>query len=212
MLYIQKGNEPTALSQYKSTLNANYDDFSGEPKESVRQALLHEQGYLCAYCMRRINTCSIEHYIPQSKDSSKALDYNNFLGVCDGNGNQRYQSQTCDKRRGNADISINPLNQNDIATIYYQHDGKICSNNPDFQKDFDVTFNLNGETGYLKRNRKEVLDVLKRKAKTYANNQSKFKVFVNQQLARYCTLDAAGQYPAYAGILIWQLQKWQQKF
>ena len=62
------------------------------------KALLKEQGYLCAYCMKKITekTIHIEHWIPQrhpqegyleysQEDCDRfAIDYQNMLGVCPG--------------------------------------------------------------------------------------------------------------------------------
>ena len=60
--------------------------FESLPKDSVRYTLLKEQHGLCAYCMRRIHNDSsttIEHWAPLSKNKEQALQYSNFLGVCD---------------------------------------------------------------------------------------------------------------------------------
>ena len=51
MIYIQKGKEPASLTAYKKQAHAYYD---GCNKDDIRENLLREQGYLCAYCMRRI--------------------------------------------------------------------------------------------------------------------------------------------------------------
>ena len=68
MFYINKDKEPKSLTEYKKSKNAYFDGF--DKKDDIRQSLLDEQGYLCAYCMRRINSVdevTIEHYYPQSK-------------------------------------------------------------------------------------------------------------------------------------------------
>lgn len=61
MRYITKGREPSSLTQYKKQSGAYFD---GTNKEDIRQALLEEQGYLCAYCMCRISAenMKIEHW------------------------------------------------------------------------------------------------------------------------------------------------------
>ena len=53
MRYIPKksNNEPDSLRATRLTDGATYDECN---KNDVREALLNEQGYLCAYCMRRI--------------------------------------------------------------------------------------------------------------------------------------------------------------
>lgn len=79
MRYIQKGNEPESLTQYKKNKNAYFDGYS--KKDDVREQLLKEQGYLCGYCMRRLQNCAdtkIEHIVPQSflkENEKETLNY-----------------------------------------------------------------------------------------------------------------------------------------
>lgn len=51
MIYIQKGKEPVSLIQQKNIPSMSFDDLD---KTEIRNQLLVEQKYLCAYCMRRI--------------------------------------------------------------------------------------------------------------------------------------------------------------
>lgn len=84
MIYIQKGKEPLSLTEYKKQPYAYYD---GCNKDDIRSSLLREQGYLCAYCMRRINKehMKIEHWRPEKVlTEAQKLDYRNMLGVCEG--------------------------------------------------------------------------------------------------------------------------------
>lgn len=110
MLYIKKGVEPAALIQAKRDGLKNYDEMSTNVKDILKEHLAAEQGYLCAYCMRRLNldTMQIEHYKAQHADdedydSALTIDYHNMLGVCPGNkGNTtRFRDLTCDQHRGN---------------------------------------------------------------------------------------------------------------
>ena len=58
-----------------------------EVKEKLRTSLLEEQGYICAYCMKKLeddfSKVKIEHYIARNEENQ--LDYNNLLAVCKGN-------------------------------------------------------------------------------------------------------------------------------
>ena len=92
MLYIEKSQDPAELTQAKLDGLSRYEDLSGEPKKAVQQALLREQGAVCAYCMKRVSigNLQIEHYIAQNPedsdyDAALTIDYNNMLGVCTGN-------------------------------------------------------------------------------------------------------------------------------
>ena len=81
MILIKKGNEPRSLTVYRKT---QYAYFDGCPKDEIRKSLLKEQGYLCAYCMRRIDLkhTRIEHWTPEAELSElEKLDYSNMLAV-----------------------------------------------------------------------------------------------------------------------------------
>lgn len=87
MRFIKKGGEPFDFANWKKAMrdspqNLLYDSLSSEQKETLKEGLLKEQGYLCAYTMRRLDAvgnCHIEHLIPQNQDASKDLDYGNML-------------------------------------------------------------------------------------------------------------------------------------
>ena len=95
MQYIPKklSNEPESLHKYRTTTpNPSYNSFGD--KEDIRNALLKEQGHLCAYCLNRISDewnsdlrkikTEIEHFKSQLNYPNLQLDYNNMLGVCNG--------------------------------------------------------------------------------------------------------------------------------
>lgn len=88
MKYIVKQEEPQEFSDWKALANEDwqptYDNLAGEPKESVKSALMDEQGYICCYCERRLadNDSHIEHFRPQSDLMVDPLDYANMLCSC----------------------------------------------------------------------------------------------------------------------------------
>lgn len=104
MIPIVKAKEPPALTKAKRAIRNtpdttfNYTALRGENKREVLEALLAEQGHLCAYCTCRIGVgdhpATIEHLIPQNPEDSAAdgelsLDYHNMVAVCDGRGGTR---------------------------------------------------------------------------------------------------------------------------
>jgi uncharacterized protein (TIGR02646 family) len=99
MKYIQKGYEPANLSDWKAQANENWqptwDTLRGSEKSDVHQALLQEQGYICCYCGMRINltTSHIEHFKPRKHFPELALDYNNFLSSCPGEGQDHAEGE-----------------------------------------------------------------------------------------------------------------------
>lgn len=75
MIKINKSRAPQELSQYKRECAFSIDNgvvklLDEYPhKDSLRSLLAEEQGFLCAYCMGRINLehgkTKIEHFYPQ---------------------------------------------------------------------------------------------------------------------------------------------------
>ena len=140
MRYINNRNkEPLELKKFRKTPGVCYDDFPN--KRCVRISLVDEQGYICAYCMGKIDAddCSIEHYISQTKhdDSSyteqehrdQSLLYSNMSGVCINNG------EHCDKKRGNIPFEIlDPHKSLCESLVTYNLNAQIIPSGQDFEK------------------------------------------------------------------------------
>lgn len=87
MIEIKKGREPKELVEYRQLPDASYENMDSHLKNIVLDHLLHEQGHLCAYCMRRIpekrklpigvQGATIEHWFPRNPDSGE--DYGQGL-------------------------------------------------------------------------------------------------------------------------------------
>lgn len=160
MIYIKKGKEPASLTKYKKQKFAYYDGY--KEKDDLRKMLLKEQGYLCAYCMRRIDIehMKIEHWFPENELSDiERLDYRNMLGSCEGHidGTNGKKDDTCDSHKSGDKITVNPLDRSTLCSIKYNSDGEIYSDNEIIEKDIDVVLNLNSEKHLLKLNRKSML-------------------------------------------------------
>lgn len=203
MILIKKKSIPPSLVKYKKTINASFDSLPKEVKDKIRTSLLEEQGYICAYCMKKLKDDSaqvkIEHYIARTEENE--LDYKNLLAVCKGNEGEPFENQTCDTRKGSQEIRINPQESKDILTVSYTNDGRIKSTNKDYQKDFDDTLNLNNYLGLVAL-RKSALDSLKRKLyarKTHLTRETIEKI--------YNKYSEANVKESYVGILLWYLQK-----
>lgn len=203
MILIKKKSIPPSLVKYKKTINASFDSLPKEVKDRIRTSLLEEQGYICAYCMKKLKDDSsqvkIEHYVARTEENE--LDYKNLLAVCKGNEGEPFENQTCDTRKGSQEIKINPQENRDILTIGYTNDGRIKSTNKDYQKDFDDTLNLNSTLGLVSL-RKSALDSLKRKLyerKAHLTRETIEKIY-NKYLE-------ANIKESYVGILLWYLQK-----
>lgn len=94
MRSIDKGTEPQALRQWKrqnqdTPQNLHYDNLPSDIRDAVKEALLREQGGLCAYTLRRIGQspgCHIEHVEPQNSAPDKDLDYRNMAACVPSSG------------------------------------------------------------------------------------------------------------------------------
>ena len=162
--------------------------------------------------MRRIpnvDLCTIEHYKPQQLCTpSEALDYNNMLGVCTIDRNQRKQFQTCDSHRGSTPLTVNPLDAKSLYRIYYEEQtGKIHSMNKSIDFDLDNTLNLNCTESRLPANRKASLEAFK----AFLSKQKKNGTWNSEFLFKfgkiYCDRNDCGQYREYIGIIRWYINK-----
>lgn len=172
MIPIVKGCEPAALAEAKRIIRNTpdatfcYESLQGESKRKILEALLAEQGHLCAYCMCRIGTdghpATIEHLIPQHPTDSAAngelsLAYHNLVAVCDGRG-----GATCDKRRGNASMTVDPTKRHTLESIYYHRDGRIDATDESIQHDIQTTLGLNNSRANLCANRFESMRAIEK--------------------------------------------------
>ncbi len=168
MIEINKGREPDKLLKYRQQPGASYEQMDKEVKEELLKKLLEEQGHICAYCMRRIPETrslprgvapvTIEHWFPRNPESGddvgQGLDYRNMFAVCSGNrGCGDTGGMTCDARRGNEPIKVNPCNANTLRGITYTSSGRIHSSDPDIDEDINKRLNLNSERNSLPENR-----------------------------------------------------------
>lgn len=191
MILIKKMQAPSELEHLKREAEEQglsdkegYAELRNPLKSEIRESLMKEQGHLCAYCMRRIpderireedadlSDVYIEHWMARTADNktgeNKGLDYRNMLAVCSGNekapgaGKHKRRFLTCDKKRENAPLKINPLDEKTLETIYYLADGTIKATDPRIDYDINTHLNLNCSTEAvtLPENRKKVLDTI----------------------------------------------------
>lgn len=169
MLYIKKGQVPAEVlakvndikrspewkSIQENDTSAIRAQFDTLPKEQIRESLIKEQHGLCAYCMKRIHNnglhTTIEHFVPLSKDKTKALEYSNMLAVCDGGKSVSVENSRilcCDAcKEDEEEMTINPLNKHMMNKIYYLKDGTIYTSPCDEQleRDINEVLCLNGK-------------------------------------------------------------------
>lgn len=211
MIEIKKGTEPPELTAYRKQPFATYADMPQDVRSAIIEKLIQEQGGVCAYCMCRIPQkgrtpkVSIEHWEPQSEtDENKALEYNNMLAVCSGNrgcGSER--DMTCDAKRGNKLLIVNPLRARTLSSIQYRANGVIFSDIKSINTDLNDTLNLNCTSVGLVESRRRVLQGMQ-KCIQKKHPTGDIKLYCKRLLAHYQELTPK---PAYLGILIWWLEK-----
>ena len=226
MIPIHK-NTHNPLLEFKRIPDVTYDD-NRLPKKKLKESLLKEQGYLCAYCMSRIheNSMKIEHWWPQSPDYEicnispeekeqerlRSIDYKNMLAVCKGEEGNKSYLQHCDTKKGNKFLLYNPSNPEHYnkIKIKYLRTGRIESDDEEFNKQLggegrgnEGILNLNCHK--LKFNRAKIIE------KTYDN----LKILgervtlrqINSMIEKLCSPDQNGRLQEYAGVAIYFLIK-----
>lgn len=201
---------------------AHLDD-DPQDKRAVRDALMRDQGFLCCYCMRRIepgkHQVRIEHHQSQSSAPERDLDWDNMLAACSGARKLRGRAkddaaarkvprseQTCDNRKGDEAITINPLDAS-VDAVRYLNDGRIQHPIAQLQADIDERLNLNVDFLVDDRlaARDELIERLRREL-------GPARTWTDMSLRRY--LDARRQsprLPRYFGYLETLLARWIAK-
>ncbi|QUB82131.1 hypothetical protein [Prevotella jejuni] len=210
MILIKKQSEPHQWTAYKKTTGATY-----QSQSYLSASLLEEQGYICAYCMRRIpckdSLCNedhrIEHINPRSKYPDNQLDYNNMVIVCPGH---MGDNDHCDRSKGDKKINLSPLNSSVIQTISYGNNGLIKSSNPVWNRELNDILNLNDKV--LVKARKTTLEAIikqlniKKKEKKDKWTKNMLKKYLDRYQEKHSDNGKKKYYP-YCGIVIYYLQK-----
>lgn len=201
-------------------------------KQAIRQCLLEEQHYLCAYCMSTIENkelhMSIEHFVPLSKCKEKVLDYRNYLGVCKGGADlprNRSKCICCDASKGNQELQcVNPFDEAQMNQIKYLSDGIIYyerreSDSEEYvkaiHKDIFEILQLNGvydkANGIVKKDTKTSL--VKNRKDAYEECENYIaELYANEMLTKEQIESALqnimgkDQYEAYDGVRIFLLK------
>ncbi len=216
MIHIRKIRkyEPEVLKAFRTHAFddgsfPSYGDLCGQVKSDVLSHLVKDQGYLCAYCMRRIPEqdglvrATIEHIIPQSINPAKALCYENMLAVCSGNRSATNNAdKSCDASRGNKQLTVNPCDPATLTGIAYSNSGKISSTSFQVDADLNDTLHLNSARD-LPNLRRHALDSLfKSIARSHRGGD---KIYYQQLLDKFKVGEK--EKTPYVGILIWWLEK-----
>lgn len=187
MIRYTKGPSPRQLTALAATPRMDWDGLGAADRAPIRAALVRDQGWLCAYCQRRITSdedthtgrsqMKIEHWLPRNPASSDARTgttdhhflWSNLLGVCLGvssdPGSPSVRISHCDTSRGNADLFLHPVDgqgPDPRDHLRYTQGGVVESIKPNPRVEADIrTLNLNAPQ--LQRGRREVLDAVRKR-------------------------------------------------
>lgn len=214
MIRIQKLPPPIALSQYKRQCKGEMsrgsthvlDDFP--EKDSLRQQLAEEQGFICAYCMSRISldfhTTVIEHVKPQTQYPEEQLDYDNLLLCCNGDANGIGTQHHCDSSKRNLEIKYNPATHPCIATtIRYRHNGQVFSEEAKWDFELNTVLNLNASR--LCNNRKAVWNVVIEWLSQSHGQRTRSEI--DAKLRATYSRDQEKRLPEYCGVMAYVLKR-----
>jgi uncharacterized protein (TIGR02646 family) len=106
------------------------------PKTEVKQQMLVEQGYLCAYTMQSIpttNDCQIEHVVPRSQEPLLQINYGNLLACTPSNrpghrlerGKCPFGAEEKDQTRVDEKNFVSPLQEDVEHRFRYALDGSV---------------------------------------------------------------------------------------
>jgi uncharacterized protein (TIGR02646 family) len=206
---IKKGAEPLTLTEHRQKTHSDYDNF--QDKEALRNALVTEQRGICCYCMGRIRsdwgTMKIEHWHCQRHYPAEQLIYRNMLGACLGAEGQPKHLRHCDTRKGDLELKWNPadLLHRIEARIRYELDGRIRSDNPEFDDQLSSVLGLN--LARLMNNRKGVLDAV---LEWWKKEKSKLHGPVPRdqiERERRRRVEGEGELQPYGQVAVWWLEQ-----
>jgi len=205
MQYIEKSREPKSFTEQKAKGIQSFDDLE---KTDLRTSLIKEQGYLCCYCMSRIEDdrrkVKIEHWYPESEsikegDRGRTIKYSNLLLACCG----KYgEYECCDTKKGQKIIFVNPQKKNHIKKIKYRKDGTIYSEDADLNDDLNNKLNLNIKRH--KENRRIIYDLVREKLSEFQGTCSEANI--NKMINKWSTTGLEKRKEYYM-VAIYFLQK-----
>lgn len=208
MKEIVKSKEPTSLTTYRGSISkadlAKFEKYEDSPKnvlDDLRKHLLEEQGYICCYCMNRIEfrNSKIEHFKPRSKFRAEQLNYSNLFIACLGGQGKSSNNQTCDTKKGSDILNHIYLLSKIEKDIEYKKDGVIFSKNSDIDIELDEVLNLNHKI--LQKNRKQAWVELR-------GNLRDWKIStLKSNLQKYQNKNSKGKYRPYCQMIVYFLTK-----
>ncbi len=153
---------PTVWDALPSSLPAPANRLTGVnyySKKEMRVYLNNQQGYLCAYCMTRVDDTHhtrVEHLQSRKHHSALTFEYTNLLTVCNGEdekpkGNDKIY---CDNSKGDKAILVTPFDADCETHFRFDAAGQI---HPKSVEGEDTITKLNLNIRKLKHLRSEAI-------------------------------------------------------
>jgi len=176
--FIEKGPEPPLLRKWRwdntgLPQNLSYSNIPPQALAELRETLLREQGYVCAYTMMRIASSDkghIEHVQPRSRYPERDLEYGNMVYCAPGSdgASHEFGAKLKDAFDATNRNFVSPLRQTCETRLAYDSNGKVNAKSPNDSaswKTIDV-LNLNhAELVALRRAAIRGLRIFRRAAK-----------------------------------------------
>lgn len=204
---------------------ATREDFIGLPVRSSEAESATQQDH-----PNRLHGSTIEHWIPQSIDRDKSLEWTNLLGVCSGRRDRREEAH-CDAARENKPLNhLNPLASVPVSSLLdwrtasvrrggarpYEVKGLVVQASSRLDEQTRAEINIELETlrlnvGWLAESRQQQLQTLRERVQKKFNGGMITKEWIETQRRKLTTPDERGRLLEYVGVLLWQLELWERK-
>jgi uncharacterized protein (TIGR02646 family) len=231
MLPINKLPEPQGLRNYKLRRgnSASYSGFKGKKFLELREQLLKEQKYVCAYCGQKLldvfvvlngkenQKMKTEHFIPQNGIVGNDLNYQNLLGCCMGgndSGNKGKPFRHCDSHKDNLKLIYiqNPstitVRDNTIRYRLNKESEEVIILSSDPNKGTELVNILNLNTEYL---REERFRVWKKVIKRQLGDEETWTINNVQQVRNDYSDVSNGCHKEFKDFVLWYLDNWLSK-
>ncbi|HMR86545.1 MAG TPA: TIGR02646 family protein [Saprospiraceae bacterium] len=134
--------------------------------KQLKAELLDEQGFICAFCMEKLENnsqCSIDHLKPKSENPSEnTFDYYNLLAVCEGKNPSdkplKEDLRHCNNKKEDKSIEISPLEFSCEENFIFDAMGNIYSNNQENINAINTIERLGLKSPILVKKRKEAIE------------------------------------------------------
>lgn len=176
MIRYEKGPAPPRLTALTATPGMTWDGLGADDRQPLREALVRDQGGLCAYCQRRISggldpatgqpLMKIEHWAARTVDPTRQLAWTNLVGVCTGGAPGAPDTgpgpieRHCDVSRGAQRLFLHPVEGQGADPrqhLRYTKRGDVDATPSDSRVESDIVA-LNLRAARLRRGRAAVFD------------------------------------------------------